>query len=75
MFEAKIYHILDLNHFLKSLSTLQCKFYLQCVWADYHMGIIDDHQVLVQPQVDIREYGSVTDKQLATSFLFKEQDL
>ena len=39
------------------------------------MGIIDDHQVLVQPQVDIREYGSVTDNQLATSFLFKEYDL
>ena len=39
------------------------------------MGIIDDHQVLVQPQLDIREYGFVTDNQLATSFLFKEQDL
>lgn len=39
------------------------------------MGIIDDHQVLAQPQLDIKEYGFVTDYQLATSFLFKEQDL
>ncbi|KAG7968375.1 hypothetical protein I3843_08G150900 [Carya illinoinensis] len=60
MFAAKIYHIPDLNDFLKSSVPYD---------VDPYLGINDDLQVYVKPQADIREYGSVADNQLAASLL------
>ena len=41
------------------------------VQIDPYLGISDDLQVYVRPQMDIRGYGSVTDNQLATSLLLE----
>nr|XP_023894081.1 uncharacterized protein LOC112006003 [Quercus suber] len=62
MFAAKIYHVPNLNDLLKSL--VPCD-------VDPYLGISDDLQVYVRPQMDIGGYGSVTDNQLATSLLLE----
>ncbi|PON57610.1 Coatomer beta subunit [Trema orientale] len=62
MFASKIYHIPDLNDFIKSLIPTD---------VDPFLGISDDLQVYVKPDADVREYGSATDNQLATSILFQ----
>ncbi|XP_062144485.1 protein SEMI-ROLLED LEAF 2 isoform X2 [Alnus glutinosa] len=62
MFAAKIYQIPNLKDLLKTLVPHD---------VDPYLVISDDLQVYVKPQVDIREYGSVTDNQLATSLLFE----
>ncbi|KAF3454137.1 hypothetical protein FNV43_RR04584 [Rhamnella rubrinervis] len=60
MFAAKIYHIPDLNDFLKSLIPKD---------IDPYLGICDDLQVYLKPEVDVRGFGSVADNQLAASLL------
>ncbi|KAL5565906.1 hypothetical protein UlMin_029070 [Ulmus minor] len=60
MFAAKIYHIPDLNDILKSLITCD---------VDPFLGISDDLQVYVKPDVDVRAYGSASDNQQARSIL------
>uniref|UniRef100_A0A803PW87 Uncharacterized protein n=1 Tax=Cannabis sativa TaxID=3483 RepID=A0A803PW87_CANSA len=60
MFAAKIYHIPELNDFLKSLIPYD---------IDPYLGISDDLQVYVKPDADVREFGSASDNQLATSTL------
>ncbi|XP_015874915.3 protein SEMI-ROLLED LEAF 2 isoform X2 [Ziziphus jujuba] len=62
MFAAKIFHIPDLNDFLKSSIPND---------IDPYLGISDDLQVYLKPEADLREYGSVADNQLATSLLFE----
>lgn len=62
MFAAKIHHIPELNDLLKSLVPYD---------VDPYLGISDDLQVYLKPQADIREYGTVTDNQLATSLLLE----
>ncbi|KAF5952160.1 hypothetical protein HYC85_010104 [Camellia sinensis] len=61
MFAAKLYQIPDLNDLINSL--VECD-------VDPYLGISDDFQVYVKPGADVREYGSVTDNQVATSLLF-----
>ncbi|XP_059437223.1 protein SEMI-ROLLED LEAF 2 [Corylus avellana] len=62
MFAAKIFYIPDLTDLLKTLVPYD---------VDPYLGISVDLQVYVKPQVDSREYGSVTDNQLATSLLLE----
>ncbi len=50
--------------FLPKIHLLQFQF-------DPYLGISDDLQVYVKPQADIRDYGSVTDNQLASSLLLE----
>ncbi|KAK4761476.1 hypothetical protein SAY87_029360 [Trapa incisa] len=64
MFAAKIYHIFDLIDLLKSLDPQD---------IDPYLGINEDLQVNVRPQVDLREYGSVMDNQLASLSLDRLQ--
>ncbi|EEF49964.1 conserved hypothetical protein [Ricinus communis] len=64
MFAAKLYQIPELNDQLKSLVPNN---------VDPYIGISDDLQVYLKPQVDVREYGSATDNQLALSLLFELQ--
>lgn len=35
------------------------------------MGIGDDLQIFVRPQADVKEYGSFTDNQQATSLIYE----
>ncbi|KAK6911653.1 hypothetical protein RJ641_023746 [Dillenia turbinata] len=60
MFAAKIYHIPGLIELLKSFVQHD---------ADPYLGISDDLQVYVKPQVDLRKYGCAVDNQVATSYL------
>ncbi|GAV92254.1 hypothetical protein CFOL_v3_35635 [Cephalotus follicularis] len=60
MFAAKIYNIPDLNNLVKSLMPSD---------VDPYLCIGDDLQVYAKPQADVREYGSFTDNQLASSVL------
>ncbi|XP_031385287.1 protein SEMI-ROLLED LEAF 2 isoform X2 [Punica granatum] len=60
MFAAKIYHIFSLIDQLKSFDPQD---------VDPYLGITEDFQVFVRPQVDSREYGSVMDNQLASLLL------
>lgn len=53
--------------FINNLLTLN---FLQ-IQIDPFLGISDDLQVYVKPQADMREYGSYSDNQLATSILFE----
>ncbi|KAK3034057.1 hypothetical protein RJ639_034282 [Escallonia herrerae] len=64
MFASKMYQIPDLSGLLKSL--LECD-------VDPYLAISDDLQVYVKPQADVREYGSVSDNQAATSLLIELQ--
>ncbi|KAF8394670.1 hypothetical protein HHK36_020886 [Tetracentron sinense] len=66
MFTAKIYNIPDLNDLLKSLFSND---------VDPYLSIGDDLQVYVKPHADVREYGSASDHQLATSLLFELRDV
>lgn len=38
---------------------------------DPYMGIGDDLQIYVRPQADVKEYGSFTDNQQATSLIYE----
>lgn len=62
MFAAKIYHITDLIDFLKLLIPRE---------VDPYLGIGDDLQVYLKPDVDARQYGSAADNQLAASILIE----
>ncbi|GMN44036.1 hypothetical protein TIFTF001_013233 [Ficus carica] len=62
MFAAKIYHITDLIDFLKLLIPRD---------VDPYLGIGDDLQVYLKPDVDARQYGSAADNQLAASILIE----
>lgn len=42
--------------------------------VDPYLVIGDDFQVYVKPQAEMRNYGSLTDNQQATSFLFELRD-
>ncbi|GLT88420.1 hypothetical protein SLE2022_064470 [Rubroshorea leprosula] len=64
MSAAKIYHIPELND-LKSL--IPCD-------VDPYLCISDDFQVFVRPEADLRQYGSASDNQLASSVLFELRD-
>ncbi|XP_057960822.1 protein SEMI-ROLLED LEAF 2 isoform X2 [Malania oleifera] len=61
-FAAKIYQIPNLNDLLKSLVPYD---------VDPYMGISDDLQLYLKAQMDVKQYGSFTDNQLATSLLFQ----
>ncbi|XP_008453385.2 protein SEMI-ROLLED LEAF 2 [Cucumis melo] len=60
LFAAKLYHIPHLNHLVKSL--VACD-------ADPYLVIGEDLHIYLKSQADLREYGSVTDNELAQSFL------
>ncbi|XAR52684.1 hypothetical protein NMG60_11020874 [Bertholletia excelsa] len=60
MFVAKLYQIPDLNALVKSL--VECD-------VDPYLAISDDFQVFVKSRADLREYGSVSDNQMATALL------
>lgn len=60
MCAAKIYHISELNDFLKSLIPHD---------VDPYLGISDGLQVLVRPDAELRDYGSGNDSQHASSLL------
>lgn len=62
MFAAKLYQIANLNDFLKSFFSYD---------VDPYLGISDDLQVYVKPQVNERNYASFTDNQVATSSLIE----
>ncbi|GMP39973.1 hypothetical protein CsSME_00010606 [Camellia sinensis var. sinensis] len=47
-----------------------CTYLSYKMFVDPYLGISDDFQVYVKPGADVREYGSVTDNQVATSLLF-----
>ncbi|KAK4748810.1 hypothetical protein SAY87_015396 [Trapa incisa] len=64
MLAAKIYLILDLIDLLKSLDPQD---------IDPYLGISEEFQVYVRSQVDLREYGSVMDNQLASFSLDRLQ--
>ncbi|XP_022965555.1 uncharacterized protein LOC111465423 [Cucurbita maxima] len=57
---AKLYHIPHLNHLLKSLVAYD---------VDPYLVISEDLHVCLKPEADLREYGSVTDNELARSYL------
>ncbi|XP_027189619.1 protein SEMI-ROLLED LEAF 2 isoform X2 [Cicer arietinum] len=61
-FACKIYQIHDLNDVFTSLAKSE---------VDPFLGISDDNQVYAKSHVDLREYGSVADNQLAMSTLFE----
>ncbi|XP_074311303.1 protein SEMI-ROLLED LEAF 2 isoform X1 [Silene latifolia] len=65
MFAARMYQILELNDILRSQAPCD---------ADPYLGINEDLQVYVKPQVDLRQYGSALDNQTATSFFADLQD-
>lgn len=62
MFAAKVYNIPGLNDLLKTLIPND---------LDPYMGIGDDLQIFVRPQADVKEYGSFTDNQQATSLIYE----
>lgn len=62
MFVAKIYQIPDLNDLMKTLVPYD---------VDPFVAINDDLQVCVKPQANVRDYGSVTDNQVAMSLLLE----
>ncbi|XP_021645864.2 protein SEMI-ROLLED LEAF 2 isoform X2 [Hevea brasiliensis] len=62
MFAAKIYQITELNDLVKSVLPND---------VDPYLGISDDLQVHAKPQADAREYGSVSDNQIASSLLLE----
>ncbi|KAK3031229.1 hypothetical protein RJ639_036884, partial [Escallonia herrerae] len=64
MFASKMYQNPDLSGLLKSLLEYD---------VDPYVAISDDLQVYVKPQADVREYGSVSDNQAATSLLIELQ--
>ncbi|KAJ7977860.1 ARM repeat superfamily protein [Quillaja saponaria] len=65
MFACKIFRILDLNSVFKSLAPSE---------VDPYLGISDDNQVYVKSHMDIKEYGTAADNQLAMSILFELQN-
>ncbi|KAJ1383506.1 Armadillo-type fold [Sesbania bispinosa] len=60
IFACKIYQIHDLSDVFTSLAISE---------VDPFLGISDDHQVYAKSHVDVREYGSAADNQLAMSTL------
>ncbi|XP_061361425.1 protein SEMI-ROLLED LEAF 2 [Gastrolobium bilobum] len=60
MSACKIYQIHDLNDMFASLAISE---------VDPFLGISDDHQVYAKTHVDVREYGTAADNQLAISIL------
>ncbi|KAJ4845917.1 hypothetical protein Tsubulata_045624 [Turnera subulata] len=64
MFVGKIFQIPELNDILKSLIRYE---------VDPYLGISNDLQVCVKPQADVREYGSATDDQVASSTFLELQ--
>lgn len=62
MFAANTYHFPDLKDLLKSLVSSD---------VDPFLGITDDLQVYLRPHADVREFGSLSDNQMATSILFE----
>ncbi|XP_050222959.1 protein SEMI-ROLLED LEAF 2 [Mercurialis annua] len=62
MFVAKIYQIPELNDQLKQLLSSD---------IDPYLGINGDLQLYTKPQMDLGEYGSLSDNQLASSLLLE----
>ncbi|CAI8603536.1 unnamed protein product [Vicia faba] len=60
IFACKIYQIHDLNDMFTSLSKSE---------VDPFLGISDDNQVYAKSHMDLREYGTAADSQLALSTL------
>ncbi|KAL1293993.1 protein EFR3 homolog B isoform X1 [Arachis ipaensis] len=60
MSACKVYQIHDLNDVFTSLAMSE---------VDPFLGINDDHQVYVKVHVDLREYGTAADNQVAMSVL------
>ncbi|KAK8620729.1 hypothetical protein V6N13_067195 [Hibiscus sabdariffa] len=65
MFAAKIYQIPKLYNLVKSVVPFD---------ADPYLGINEDIQVFMNPQADVRGYGSVTDNRHASSLLLELRD-
>ncbi|KAE9618925.1 hypothetical protein Lalb_Chr02g0147801 [Lupinus albus] len=65
MFACKIYQIRDLNDVFTSLAISE---------IDPFLGISDDYQVYAKAHVDVKEYGTAADNQLAMSVLSNLRD-
>ncbi|KAG8648315.1 protein SEMI-ROLLED LEAF 2 isoform X2 [Manihot esculenta] len=62
MFSAKIYQFTELDNLVKLVLPYD---------VDPYLGISDDLQVHAKPQADVRDYGSASDNQLASSLLLE----
>ncbi|CAL0320940.1 unnamed protein product [Lupinus luteus] len=65
MFACKIYQIHDLKDVFTSFAIFE---------VDPFLGISDDYQVYAKVHVDVREYGTAADNQLAMSMLSELRD-
>ncbi|XP_073038450.1 protein SEMI-ROLLED LEAF 2-like isoform X1 [Primulina eburnea] len=65
MFAAKLYHVADSHDLFNMLLEND---------VDPFIGISDDYQVYLKPQVEVKDYGSASDNEEALSFLTKLQD-
>ncbi|KAE9589558.1 putative armadillo-like helical protein [Lupinus albus] len=65
MFACKMYQIHDLNDVFTSLAIFE---------VDPFLGISDDYHVYAKVHVDIREYGTAADNQLAMTILSELRD-
>lgn len=64
-FACKVYQIHDLNEAFASLAMSD---------VDPFLGISDDYQVYAKSNVDVRDYGTAVDNQLASSILSELQN-
>ncbi|GAB4835674.1 hypothetical protein Ancab_000584 [Ancistrocladus abbreviatus] len=65
MFAAKMYHMHALNDLLGSVIPYD---------VDPYLGIREDLQLYIKPQIDVRQYGSASDNQAADLLLSKVED-